>query len=68
MDRPQTNAERSRAFKRRRAAEGIVQINVRVPERHRGAMLQLAEMLRDNPALELATLRDTVSGKLVGIK
>lgn len=62
-----TTAERQRAFRKRLAAEGLKTVTVIVPEHAAWEVSCLAEALRDNPNLELVTLRDTRTGRFVKI-
>lgn len=60
-----TSAERQRAYRQRQAAKGLVPVNGLVPSHLEAQVLDLLRVLRDNPHLELASLRDSVSGKYV---
>lgn len=60
-----SNKTRAAAFKERMQAQGLRQVNVWVPADKAANIQILAEMLRDNEALDVGPLRDTLSGKLV---
>lgn len=64
-----TSAERQRAFRLRKKAEGLVQVTGLVPRNAQADVMILMQMLRENPNLELAVqcLRDTETGRFVRI-
>jgi len=63
-----TSTDRQREFKKRMVAAGMKQLNIWVPVRHGGMLSAVARLLAEHPTYELATLRDTKTGRLVKIK
>jgi hypothetical protein len=57
--------ERSRDYRDRLAARGLVACTAWVPSAHRAEFLALAQALQQNPHLRLAPLRDPTTGKSV---
>lgn len=63
-----TNAQRQARLKAKRAELGLVQCNLWVPVSAVPELQRAAALLRDNPALAIARLVDTRTGKLRGLK
>jgi hypothetical protein len=63
-----TATERQAIFRKRQAAAGLVQCNLWVPEGAVAELQRAAELLRENPALRVARLVNTRTGKLSGLK
>lgn len=59
-----TNAERQRAFRARKRAEGFSSLTLLVPERHRAELELLAQRLRADPDLEVGSPRNSRTGRL----
>lgn len=63
-----TNAERQARFRERKLQAGYKSVTVLVPV-YRFADFGVAlQLLRDNPHLEVASLRDTRTGRFVSLK
>ena len=60
-----TNAERQRAFRARRRAEGLVSCTVQVPADQAAVIMMIAERMRSDRNLTVSVLRDQASGRLV---
>ena len=60
-----TNAERQRAFRARKRAEGLVACTVMVPADQFAVIQMIAERMREDRNLTVSVLRDGVSGRLV---
>lgn len=60
-----TNAERQRAFRARKRAEGLVACTVMVPDEQFAVLQMIAERMRANPNLTVSVLRDQLTGRLV---
>ena len=60
-----TNAERQRAFRQRKRAEGLVACAVMVPAAQAAVIMMIAERMREDRNLTVSVLRDEVSGRLV---
>ena len=63
-----TATERQRLLKARRIEAGMVQLNMWVPASAVADFQRAAELIRDDPALAVARLVDTRTGKLKGLK
>jgi hypothetical protein len=63
-----TNRQRQTLLRARRAEDGLVQCNLWVPEGAIPELRRAAELIRENPALAVARLVDTRTGKLRGLK
>lgn len=61
-------AQRQAALKARRIEAGLVQCNLWVPAGCVAELQRAAELMRSNPALLVARLVDTRTGKLRGLK
>lgn len=59
-----SSAERQREFRKRKQAAGLVPVSLLLPSRHLGAFLLLAERLRNDPDLEIGSVRNSRSGRL----
>lgn len=59
-----TSAERQRAFRERKLAEGLSALTVIAPKRHHAALAMLVKRLAEDPNLELGALRNTRTGRL----
>lgn len=60
-----TNAERQKAFRARKRAEGLVACTVMVPHDQFAVIQMIAGRMREDRNLTLSVLRDGVSGRLV---
>ena len=60
-----TNAERQRAFRARKRAEGLVACTVMVPAAQAAVIQMIAERLCADRNLTVSVLRNEVSGRLV---
>lgn len=59
-----TSAERQAAWRKRQNNKGLVQAAGWVHEHQLPALLQLIEMLKQSPGLEVGSPRNTTSGRL----
>lgn len=57
-------AQRQKAFRERKRAEGLVACTVMVHARHVSQLAELARKLAENPELEVALVRNTRTGRL----
>lgn len=64
----QTPAQRQKAFRQKMADKGLVPVTGYVPAHLAGEMMAIMKQLADNPHLEPALLRDTISGRLVRVR
>lgn len=60
-----TSAERQRAFRARKRAEGLVAFNAMVPANQVGALMELVNQLCGDRDLEVSGPRSARSGRLV---
>lgn len=63
-----TNAERQARFRAKKLDQGFKTVSVLVPLDRFADFGVALQMLRDNPDLEIGTLRNTKTGKLVSIR
>lgn len=61
-------AARQARARAKRELTGLVQVNVWVPAAAAPELTLAAELMRANPALRVARLVDTATGKLVGLR
>lgn len=63
-----TNAEKQARHRERLATRGLVAVTVWVPAAAQESVQRAAEILRENPELEVARLVSRRTGRLVGMK
>jgi hypothetical protein len=63
-----TGPQRQARLRTARAENGMVQCNVWVPSNAVADIKRAAEMIRANPTLTIASLVDTLTGKLSSLK
>ena len=67
-----TNAQRQAIYRNRKAQIGLIQVTTMLPAeqaaRFRSIAAKIAAMLTENPDLEIGTLRNTRTGKLVSYR
>ena len=63
-----SSKDRAKAFKQRQRDAGLEQCNVWVPAGMVADIQIVAALMRENPNLELGTLRDVITGRLVSVR
>lgn len=59
-----TSAERQRAFRERKRAEGLTACTVMVSSEQAAVLMMVAERMRMNPELTISVLRNQRTGRL----
>lgn len=63
-----TSAERQKKHREQMRLNGLLPVTAYVPEWQRGDVQAILRLLAERPHLEIAVLRDTVTGQYVSIK
>jgi len=60
-----SNTERQQAYRERMEAKGFTTVSGLVPKEQAGSIRALLRLIQENPNLEIATLRDRATGRMV---